>query len=240
MQELIVVTTNENGEQLVSGRELHEFLQVATPYKRWFERMAEYGFVKDVDFTVIAKNVHDATAFGGVRTITDHAITLDMAKEISMIQRTEKGKQARQYFINIEKQYKQNYKPMSIEQMMIHQLQEMETVKNDVELLKEETIINSSQRRKIQGLVQSTVIKALGGKKTNAYKNCSIKKSAFSNCYKQLKAVFDVASYVDIPKVRFSEALNLIPKWQPNLELQARIEEANGCAKLFEFEEKEL
>ena len=76
---------------------------VGTPYKRWFERITEYGFAENVDFTVIAKNVHDETAFGGVRTVTDHAMTLDMAKEISMIQRTDKGKQARQYFIQLEK-----------------------------------------------------------------------------------------------------------------------------------------
>lgn len=107
MKELIKITTNENNEQLVSGRELYEFLEVATPYTRWFERMTEYGFAENVDFTVIAKNVHDDTAFGGVRKFTDHAMKLDMAKEISMIQRTEKGKQARQYFIQVEKEYKQ-------------------------------------------------------------------------------------------------------------------------------------
>ena len=107
MDELIQVTTDENNEQLVSGRELYEFLEVTTPYKKWFDRMAEYGFAENVDFTVLDKNVHDDTAFGGVRNITDHAMTIDMAKEISMIQRTEKGKQARQYFIQVEKEYKQ-------------------------------------------------------------------------------------------------------------------------------------
>ncbi|MBO6419934.1 antA/AntB antirepressor family protein, partial [Enterococcus gallinarum] len=80
---LIPIIVNENNEQLVSGRELYEFLEVATPYTRWFERMTEYGFTENVDFTVIAKNVHDDTAFGGVRKIIDHAMTIDMAKEIS-------------------------------------------------------------------------------------------------------------------------------------------------------------
>lgn len=103
MYELIKVTTNDNDEQLVSGRELHEFLEVGTPYKKWFDRMSEYGFAENVDFTVLDKIVHDDTSFGGKRKITDHAIKLDMAKEISMIQRSEKGKQARQYFIRIEK-----------------------------------------------------------------------------------------------------------------------------------------
>ena len=63
MKELIKVSVNENDEQLVSGRELHEFLLVGTPYKRWFERITEYGFAENVDFTVIAKNVHDRDSF---------------------------------------------------------------------------------------------------------------------------------------------------------------------------------
>ncbi|WP_048953559.1 ORF6C domain-containing protein, partial [Enterococcus faecalis] len=106
-------------------------------------------------------------------------------------------------------------------------------VNQRLDKLETETTINRSQQRKIQGLVSSTVIKVLGGKKTSAYKDSSIKQSAFSNCYKQLKALFDVASYVDIPKVRYEEALTLIPKRKPDLELQARIDMANGNGDMF-------
>ncbi|WP_265331549.1 antA/AntB antirepressor family protein [Enterococcus faecium] len=104
MKELIKVTTNENNEQLVSGRELHEFLEVATEYKKWFSRMAEYGFVENIDFVRVTQKCPTP---GGIQNITDHAMKLDMVKEISMIQRTEKGKQARRYFIQVEKEYKQ-------------------------------------------------------------------------------------------------------------------------------------
>lgn len=100
--ELIKVTTDAQGEQLVSGRELHEFLEVTTPYRKWFPRMVEYGFLSNVDYTPDIF-VHP---LNGQETI-DHAMKLDMAKEISMIQRTPKGKQARQYFIEVEKQFKQ-------------------------------------------------------------------------------------------------------------------------------------
>lgn len=132
-----------------------------------------------------------------------------------------------------ENYFNPQYQPMSIEQMMIHQLQEMETVKNDVALLKIETILNGSQRRKINGLVKSTVINALGGMKANAYKDRSIRNKCFSNCYKQLKEYFDVASYMDIPKVHFEEGMELIPKWSPTLELQASIDFANGHSDIF-------
>lgn len=105
MEQLIPVI-EQNDEVLVEGRSLHEFLQVETRYTDWFKRMKEYGFVENVDFTVILKNERDEKMFGGIRKITEHHMKLDMAKEVAMIQRTEKGKQARRYFIEVEKRYK--------------------------------------------------------------------------------------------------------------------------------------
>ena len=98
MNQLITITTNENDEQLVSGRELHKFLEVTERYSTWFERMVKYGFVENVDYT-------GCKFFNTLarQELQDHAIKLDMAKEVSMIQRNEKGKQARQYFLEVEK-----------------------------------------------------------------------------------------------------------------------------------------
>ena len=82
------VTFNENGEPTVGGRELHGFLEVGTPYKKWFGRMVEYGFTENVDFAVMDIFVQDETAFGGQRKTTDHIMTLDMAKEPAVKQIT--------------------------------------------------------------------------------------------------------------------------------------------------------
>ena len=60
MTELIKVQERD-GEQLVSGRELHKFLEVATPYKKWFDRMSEYGFIENKDYLTVDKNVHGQT-----------------------------------------------------------------------------------------------------------------------------------------------------------------------------------
>ena len=97
MNELIKITTNEAGEPTVLGRELHEFLEVKTLYKDWFPRMVEYGFTEGKDFNV-DKNVRVGEEGNRevARELTDHLLTIDMAKEICMIQRTEVGKQARQ------------------------------------------------------------------------------------------------------------------------------------------------
>lgn len=99
-QQLIQLYGSESGDITVSGRELHEFLEIKTEYAKWISRMIEYGFTENQDFRVIVKN--DENPKGG-RPSTDHEIKLDMAKEIAMIQRNEKGKQARRYFIQIEK-----------------------------------------------------------------------------------------------------------------------------------------
>ena len=102
MSDLIKITTNEEGKQLVSARELYEFLGIGVHFSTWMKRMCEYGFEEDIDFSILKSGNPN----GGIAKIADYAITIDMAKEISMIQRTEKGKQARLYFIECEKKLK--------------------------------------------------------------------------------------------------------------------------------------
>lgn len=97
MGELIKI----DNENRVDGRELHAFLRIGTAYKDWFPRMVEYGFIAGVDF---CPKMSEST--GGRRAI-NHSITIDMAKEICMIQRNERGKQARLYFIECENRLKQ-------------------------------------------------------------------------------------------------------------------------------------
>ena len=103
MNEIIKVNY-ENDRPTVSGRELHEFLEIETPYKQWFDRMKEYGFDENVDFVLFTQKCASSNA-SGIQTKTDHQLTIEMSKEIAMIQRNEKGKQARQYFIALEKQW---------------------------------------------------------------------------------------------------------------------------------------
>lgn len=100
MSELIPIQDQNDGKQAVLGRDLHAFLEVTTAYKDWFPRMVAYGFEEERDFSSF---LSEST---GGRPRQDHILTLDMAKEISMIQRTDKGKQARQYFIECERQAK--------------------------------------------------------------------------------------------------------------------------------------
>lgn len=99
-EELIKVNKENN---TVSARELHEFLEVGTRFDTWFGRMISYGFEENSDFRLVAQKRATNNPKNPITTYIDYEITIDMAKEISMLQRTEKGKQARQYFIQCEK-----------------------------------------------------------------------------------------------------------------------------------------
>lgn len=106
MNELIKITYN-NDRPAVSARDLHDFLEVKTAYKDWFPRMCEYGFTEGEDFCSF---LSEST---GGRPAQDAVLTIDMAKEICMIQRNEKGKLARQNFLQIEKDWNSPEKVMA-------------------------------------------------------------------------------------------------------------------------------
>lgn len=99
MNGLLKINTTDSERITVSARDLHEALEVKTQFKDWFPRMCEYGFEDGKDFCSF---LSEST---GGRPSQDAQITLDMAKEIAMLQRTEKGKEVRKYFIQVEKEW---------------------------------------------------------------------------------------------------------------------------------------
>jgi len=103
--ELIKICIDTTGRSAVSGRELHEFLGINEKYTQWFSRMCEYGFVENQDYESFSEKSEKPQ---GGRPPVDHAISLDMAKEVCMIQRTPKGKEARLYFIECERKLKES------------------------------------------------------------------------------------------------------------------------------------
>jgi len=103
----LIKIKESNGNSVVSARELHQFLEVKTDFKDWIIRMLDYGFEENKDFSSFLSESN------GGRPSKEYALTIDCAKEISMIQRTEKGKQARQYFIECEKQLQKEKTPQT-------------------------------------------------------------------------------------------------------------------------------
>lgn len=113
MNELIKVDYTHD-RPAVSARDLHEFLEVGADYRHWFPRMCEYGFAEGQDFNPV--KIDRVQQEGGRlvnRTVEDAAVTIDMAKEICMLQRNEKGKIARQYFLQLEKDWNSPEKVMA-------------------------------------------------------------------------------------------------------------------------------
>ena len=97
-----IINLENTGNFPVNGRELHEQLTVSTRYDMWFGRMCDYGFEAGKDFETVLKNVHRADGTEMPQKQEDHNLTLSMAKEIAMLQRTEKGKEVRRYLIQVE------------------------------------------------------------------------------------------------------------------------------------------
>lgn len=130
MNELIRI--QEHGDKrLVDARELHLFLEVKRDFSNWIkDRIEKYGFEADRDFSpILAKSISG-------RPSIEYALTLDTAKELAMVENNEKGRQARRYFIEVEKKAMQLAKPMStldLLEMSIRQLREQETRVNQIE-----------------------------------------------------------------------------------------------------------
>lgn len=103
--ELIPVYKNDEGKKLVNARELHEWLESGQDFSTWIKnRIDVYGFIENKDFTSFHNIVE--REIGATRRI-EYIVTLDMAKELSMVEKTDKGKQARQYFIKCEEKLKE-------------------------------------------------------------------------------------------------------------------------------------
>lgn len=116
MNELINITLNENHEPVVSARDLHKALEVTDRFSRWFDRMLAYGFEENVDF--LGREIFHTQA---KTTVQDYVLKMDMAKEIAMLQRNEKSKEVRKYFIQVEKDFNSPEKIMARALLMADQ-----------------------------------------------------------------------------------------------------------------------
>ncbi|MGN8884632.1 ORF6C domain-containing protein [Ligilactobacillus salivarius] len=235
--ELIKITQDENGNSVVSGRDLHEFLEVKTPYKDWFPRMVEYGFAENVDFISLAQKC--AKPNGG-RPKTDHALTLDMAKEISMIQRTEKGKQARQYFIEVEKAFKEQYRLPQTPEEKLALTMEVTTrlnkrigkIEEDLEDIKNKQEIDSTQRYKLKKARNRKAVEVLGGKESDAYQDKSLTRKVFRALERDLKDNFTISRYEDLRRDELDSAIKFIENWYPPYPLKREISLKNSQMRI--------
>ena len=178
MNELIKIEINENNEQVVSGRELHKFLEVKTRYNDWInKRVKEYGFIENIDFVAITQK--KVTAQGNTSEYTDHLLKINMAKELAMIENNEKGKALRKYFIECENKW--NSPEMIL--MKANQIQNrmIENYQKEIQGIKIEL---AYQKEIVAGVTENIDVKQKG--------------SNFSNRWNELYTVFRETYGIDL------------------------------------------
>lgn len=114
MNGLLKVDTSNAERITVSARDLYEFLEATERFNSWFDRMKQYGLVENTDYTTV-KKLTEVPNNGGIqiRELDDYQLTIDTAKQIAMLQRNEKGTQARKYFIQVENAWNSPEKVMA-------------------------------------------------------------------------------------------------------------------------------
>lgn len=215
MNELIKITTNDTGQQLTSGRELFDFLEAKERYSKWFDRMIGYGFVEGIDYTPYQK-VHPMND----QEITDHVLTIDMAKEISMIQRTEKGKQARRYFIEVEKEYKQQPRipstPRELARLALSANEETNERVDDIDDrltdIEENKLITTEDKGTVDSRVRKKVYQICKEQRLGS----QAKSMLFQDLGSSIKQLFQVPNRGRIKDKDFTRVLDFIDNWQPS------------------------
>jgi len=132
---LIPIYESEKGSRLVNARELHEFLESKQEFATWIKaRLCEADAVESVDYTTFDNFIKREDSNLGTKK-TEYLLKLNIAKEMSMLERNDKGKQIRRYFIQIEDKFKQQLQPSSIEDLIIMQAQSMKELRGEVRQL---------------------------------------------------------------------------------------------------------
>lgn len=147
MNQLIKIETKTIGNDevnAINARELHAFLEVGKDFSNWIKgRIEQYDFIQGIDFTVFANSGENLL---GGRPKQDYIISIDMAKELSMVERNEKGKQARKYFIECERIAKEKSKPKTSFDLSLSKMPEVTNAFMAMKILAEAMGFDENQR----------------------------------------------------------------------------------------------
>lgn len=225
--ELVPVYETSTGEKVVYGTELHKVLEVKSRYREWIARRIEdCEALENEDFQAA-----EISASSG-QSRKEHIIKLDTAKEMAMLERNEKGKQVRRYFIQVEKKYK-NAKSalegLSVElQAVIVVDKRVTKVESRIEKLENNMTITHEQIQTIKNRINHVVVELLGGKESNAYKDKRVRSKAYSKINSDYCDFFRINARANTLASRFEEALRYIDMWQPDTNLRIQIQDCNA------------
>lgn len=232
--ELVPVYETSTGEKVVYGTELHAVLEVRSKFADWIKnRLNDCESIENEDFEAFSKNLEN----GG--RIKEYLIKLDTAKEMAMLERNDKGKQVRRYFIQIEKKYKDSQGTLSnlsveLQAIIMHD-KKIQKIENRIERLEYDIPMYGSEADELCNHVKRKGVESMGGKKSNAYQDNKIRHAVYSDIYNQIKREFGLyddkgrfTSYKALKRRYIYDAHELIDSYELPLYLQELVKDCNA------------
>lgn len=233
----IALGIDENG--MTTARALYTFLELNLGnFSRWCKRnIIENEFATENE-DYLRLFIEEETPTGGKIQREDYKLSANFAKKLSMMSKSEKGEQARQYFVRVEDGMKevalrfQNMSP-ELQAIIMHDKKiqqvenKVESIKQDLQDFKMDMPILGIEMDKITSAVNKKVIKCLGGKKSNAYNDRSLRSKVYSDVYRELKRQFDVTTYKAIKRNQCDLAMQVIECYELPHILAERIKDCN-------------
>lgn len=231
--DLVPVYETSAGEKVVYGSELYAVLEAKSKFADWVKnRLKDCDAMENEDFQSFSKILEK-----GGRPQTEYIIKLDTAKEMAMLERNEKGKQVRRYFIQIEKKYKENsFADLSPElKAVIVVDKRISKVEAKVEHLEKDIPLYGSEADEICNHVKRKGVEMLGGKQNNAYKDSKVRTAVYTDIYNQVKREFGLfddkgryKSYKALKRRYIYDAHELVDAYELPLYLSEQIADCNA------------
>lgn len=239
--ELVPVYETSTGEKVVYGSELYAVLEVKSRYREWIDRR-----LSDIDATENEDFQGAEISAPSGQTKKDHIIKLDTAKEMAMLERNEKGKQVRRYFIQVEKKYKEkqaaaaDLSDLSVElQAIIMHDKKIQRIETRMDKLEFDIPLYGSEADEICNHVKRKGVEMMGGKSSNAYKDTKIRSAVYTDIYNQIKREFGLyddkgryKSYKALKRKYIYEAHEVIDCYELPLFLQEQVDDCNAQLSL--------
>ena len=234
--ELVPVYETSTGEKVVYGSELHEVLGVKSRYREWIDR-------RFTDIDAVEKEDYEAAEISAPsgQSRKEHIIKLDTAKEMAMLERNEKGKQVRRYFIAVEKKYKSNaLADLSPELRAVIVVDKRVTkIENRMNEFENDIPLFGAESDELSTHVKRKGVEILGGKQSEAYKDSTVRQAVYTDIYNQIKREYGLydesgkyKSYKALKRKYIEVAHKLVDAYIPPIFLAEQIANCNAQMRM--------
>lgn len=232
---LVPVYETSSGEKVVYGSELHGVLEVKSKFADWIKnRLNDCDATENEDFEAFSKILEN-----GGRS-KEYIIKLDTAKEMAMLERNDKGKQVRKYFIAVEKKYNRMKVPMTVPEQIqllamgsVELTQKVDRLDQKIDRLEADLPILGIEIDKITCAVKKKGVECLGGKDSEAYADRSLRGKVYSDIYAELKRQFGVTTFKAIKRSQCNDAVEIIGQYKLPYILATQIQVENAQVNLW-------